>query len=69
MKKYVSLMILLIMVTVYFKDGSIAKYNWANGFFMTEHWNKVFYTLIEDGFLERKFVSIPSDNVLRVEKE
>lgn len=53
----------ILIITVCFKNGTIVKYPWAQGYYPVEHWNKVVYHIYEVRG-ERRKIDIPAENIL-----
>jgi hypothetical protein len=69
MKRYATLFIFLIMVTVGFRNGTTVKYSWADNYKLISYWNKPFYVVYWHDWQNCRTIYIPENNVLTIEKD
>lgn len=67
MKKYITLFLLLIVI--HFKDGFILRVEWADSYSIVERWNKTFYCVCNSDWDVKQKISIPTENVLYIERK
>lgn len=71
MKKLTNILILIIfLIIVHLKDGTVLNFDWAGNYTTRAEWNKITYYIFKSvNHITVQSVEIPAENVLYIEKK